>query len=498
MTAQECILALDVGSSSVRALAFDCQGRVLDVEPARRPLRMAHSPDGGAHMDALQLLDNIWACIDDYLARLPNDIKGVATCTFVHSLMGLDDNDEPLTQLSTYADTSSAPEAEELKHLLDERQTHDRVGARFHPGYMPPKLLRFSRVEPELFARVRRWLSIGEFMSLQLFGQARVSHSVASWSGALDRRKLCWDDPLLQTVGTDQGLLSPIAEQTGADLPSQQGLVPRFASRWPRLAEIPWFVPLGDGAAANIGCGAVDNTSAAVTIGTSAAVRAVTPSMNCLTTSLPFGLFCYRVDRDRLLPGGALSEGGNVFAWLKDLLGLTHANDLDSALAATVPDGHGLTILPLAAGERSPGWRGDARATIQGLSLATGKLDILRAGLEAVTLRIARVYQDLKPFLAPNHKVLAGGGALRGSTLWPQLLADVLGVEVTIPDMNENSARGAALLAWESLGEIDLAETAPLSGATYTPTSEHHEVYRDAGQRQQALYDTLLGHPDKA
>ena len=211
------------------------------------------------------------------------------------------------------------------------------------------------------------------------------------------------------------------------------------------------------------------------------------------TIPLPDGLWCYRVDGRRLLPGGALTEGGGVFAWLRQTLRLGDPIELEAALAGSEPDAHGLTVLPFFAGERSPGWDGDARATIHGLSLATRPQDIVRAGLEAVALRITLVYNQLRSILPAEPQVVAGGGALLSSPAWQQIIADALGVPIAISAIPEASARGAALLALEALGVLPDAGQVPLEtvGAVVMPNLDNHRRYQGALERQQRLYAQL-------
>ena len=109
---------------------------------------------------------------------------------------------------------------------------------------------------------------------------------------------------------------------------------------------------------------------------------------------MPAGLWCYRVDRRRALLGGATSEGGNVYGWMQDTLKLGEPDAIERALAQLPPDGHGLTVLPFLAGERSPGWAGDVRATISGLGLNTTPIEMLQAGLEAVAYRFALIFEQ--------------------------------------------------------------------------------------------------------
>ncbi len=493
------ILTLDIGSSSLRVLLFDARGaRVPGVE-AREPVHLRTTPAGASEADADELLVGVFRAIDTALEQAgerAKDIGGVAVDTFVTNLLGVDADGRVVFPLTTYADTRSAGETSGLKADFDEEAFHNRTGCRFHPSYWPARLRWLYHTWPEGFARVARWLTLGEYLELTLFGETAVSYSAASWSGLLDRRRLVWVDELLAGLPMDQRHLSPLTDSSHP----RRGLKPEFARRWPALARVPWFPAIGDGAAANIGSGAVAPDRVALTVGTSSAMRSVTTAD---LPSLPSGLWCYRVDGRRSLPGGALTEGGMVFAWMKRVLRVeedrlkpvsdARLSGLEAALAQMPPDGHGLTVLPFLAGERSPGWRGDARATIHGLTLATTPLDILRAGMEAVAYRIALVYQQLRTLLPDDPEIIAGGGALVHSSTWGQIMADALGRPVTLSRAEEATARGAALLALESLGVLpDLSAAPDLLGETWQPNPAHHAIYQAAIQRQMALYDTIM------
>ena len=188
-----------------------------------------------------------------------------------------------------------------------------------------------------------------------------------------------------------------------------------------------------------------------------------------------------------------MSEGGNLFAWMKDTLHLGDPLKFGSQVAVLKPDGHGLTVLPFVAGERSPGWQGHARAAIDGISLATTPLELLRAGMEAVAYRIALVVDKLSELLPKDLRVVAGGGALRNSPAWLQIITDVLGRTVVLTRIEEASARGAALLAFEALEFIkDLNEIPVIIENSYHPDSERHEIYRGALKRHERLYEKLV------
>ena len=144
---------------------------------------------------------------------------------------------------------------------------------------------------------------------------------------------------------------------------------------------------------------------------------------------------------------------------------------LETALGAAEPDGHGLTALPFLAGERSPGWRPEARAAVTGLSLDTGAVEITRALLESVAFRLAEVYDRLSPLAAVDHVLVASGGALAHSPTWAQIVTDALGVPVAQGGDAEASARGAALLALEALGVAVQEAPAPLRPSSRSPSA---------------------------
>ena len=149
----------------------------------------------------------------------------------------------------------------------------------------------------------------------------------------------------------------------------------------------------------------------ALNVGTSAALRLVPTG----SAPPPRGLWRYGIDRKTLLLGGATSEGGNVLAWCRGVLRVPDDAALEEALASRTPDAHRLTVLPFLAGERAPGWRGEKRGVIAGLSLHTDPLDIVHAALESVALRLALVYALLAPHAAPQHVIVASGGGITRS-----------------------------------------------------------------------------------
>ena len=311
---------------------------------------------------------------------------------------------------------------------------------------------------------------------------------MASATGMFDQARLEWDRPTLDVLGVGTESLSRVSDE-----PSE-GLQLEFAERWPALKRAKWFPALGDGACANVGSGAIGRQRIALSVGTSGAMRMLWEGEPVVP---PDGLWLYRLDGRRVLLGGALSEGGNLWKWMSERFSLPAESEIEDAIAAVPPDGHGLTWLPFLAGERSVGWSPDARGTITGLTLHTTSVEILRAGLEAIGYRFGLIAERLRDYVAKDHVVIGSGNALVNDRNWPQIVCDVIGNTLIESPEPEASLRGAALSALERLGAIkQLDQTAAgiLEGAArFNPDAERHAIYLKGQARQQELYRKLLG-----
>src|SRR5215208_1314419 len=265
------VLTIDAGTSSARALLYDARGRAVEGVVAQERYSIRSGPDGTVEDDPDAALERIWRCVDAVLAQagpLAEQIRGVAIDTLVSNILAIDAAGRPLTPLITYADTRNDADAVELRRTLDERAVHQRTGCLLRTSYWPARLAWFRRTRPDIWRAKPRWITIGEYLELRLFGRCRAGCSVASWSGLLDRRRIEWDAPLLDFLGVAADQLSQVAD-TSEPL---SGLSNAFATRWPALRDVPWFPAIGDGAAANIGSGCTSFDRIALTVGTTGAL----------------------------------------------------------------------------------------------------------------------------------------------------------------------------------------------------------------------------------
>ncbi|HYZ78106.1 MAG TPA: gluconokinase [Gaiellaceae bacterium] len=437
------VLALDVGTSSIRALVHNEDG-----EPGGEMATRKYDTT-----DADEIVDCVRSAIDEALRG--EEVDAVGASTFGHSLLVLDERGRPAAPVLTWRDTRSEDAADWLKRRLDPQAVHARTGAYLHSSYWPAKLAWLAEEEPELFRSAARFVSFADYLYERLTGERpQSSVSLASGTGLVDLASGDWDQELLETLGVDPERLPPLGDEPAGG----------------------WYPALFDGVCSNLGAGCVTRERAALMVGTSGAYRVL------YETERPQprrGLFLYRVDERRVLEGGALSDGGNVHYWLEDMLG---ADEDEASLAARDPDDHGLTFLALLGGERSPGWRGHVRGAVRGLSFETTSRDLRQAALEGVAFRFAAVAE----LLPEVEEVVATGGALVHSPAWCQLMADALAQPIALSAVPEASLRGAAVATLERLG--DTAAEAPL-GRTFEPRPDRADAYRRARERDRQLYD---------
>jgi gluconokinase len=436
------VLALDVGTSSVRAQRFDETTEERD-EPARREY-----PDQN---DADRIVGFVREAIAE--VRGADGVDAVGVSCFGHSLLSVDDRGRPLTPILGWRDTRSAAAAVRLAEQLDPSAVHVRTGCQIHTSYWPAKLAWLAQEEPEVFRSARRFVSFCDYLYEQLLGrEVPASLSMASATGLLDLHARAWDPELLDTLGLNAERLPDVSD----------------------AAVDSWFPAVFDGACSNLGAGCVTRARAVLMVGTSGAFRTVYETRQPKPRP---GLFLHWLDDGRVVEGGSLSDGGNLHHWVEQTFA-----DAGASLAGRDPDSHGLTFLTLLGGERSPGWHQHAKGAIHGLTFATTPLDLRQAALEGVAFRFAEI-ADLMPEV---EEIVATGGALLRDDDWLQIVADALARPIVASGVREASLRGAAVLALERLGESP--PSAPL-GRVIEPRAEHADAYRAARERQRRLYD---------
>jgi len=470
-------------------------------------------------------LQDINGCIDETIASLRShhqdqdhhqesfNIVAIGITTFVMNLMGIGADGDFLSlgkgYTCSYACNSQSVQQQcrALKQSLGEEHEKDlyqRTGAPIHPAYALGQLREIYETLDGV--NVKAWTTIASMCIAQWSGSdlcsVPISYSEASWTGMLDFHLGKWDEECMDLLPSLCRDALPIVSD---EVPLGLGLSHGYRERWPEMSErCQFMLGCGDGACANIGSKCTDVDRIAVTIGTSAAARIVLPlklieANDCSTNRegvtakrikriehdfrVPPGLFCYRIDSDSILLGGALTDGGSVIAWLRDLLNLKSEEEYIQCeenvfamymkcIEENTHNSKPLTFVPFLSGERSTGYRGGATGCIIGLTRHTTPVDLMKESLESVVLRINAILELIlrgsKEIAGINDvqasNIVASGNALENNELWRQMLADCSKMNVILDnETHEGTSRGAALMVAKMLAKSAQLPKEPLS-----------------------------------
>ncbi|HSO26957.1 MAG TPA: gluconokinase, partial [Anaerolineales bacterium] len=378
---------------------------------------------------------------------LPGPCGGLSVGGALHSLLAVDESGEALTGVMTWADGRAAPQAAQLRSAAATHALYDQTGCPAHAMYPLYKLLWLRENEPAIFRRARRFVSAKEYVVARLTGEWRVDYNVAAGTGLLNAFSLDWHQPALELCAVDAERLSPL----GGPLARLAGLSPGAAKLLGLQEGTPVFLGSSDAVNSNLGAGAVHPWQATCMIGTSGAYRIIAdrPALDPQRRS-----WCYAIDRDHWLVGGAMNNGGLALTWLRDVLGreVSFEGLLDLAAQAQ-PGAEGLVCLPLFAGERSPNWNVHARGAFVGLTSRHELRHLARAVLEGIALRMRSLQHVLADLGLEIREVRASGGFTQ-SPFWVQVIADVLQQDLALPAFGETSSLGAGVWALAAAGEL--------------------------------------------
>jgi gluconokinase len=380
---------------------------------ARRPVRLVVDDQGMGTMDGTTYLGAMVECLDELHGGGALDgVDLVATSSQWHSVVPCGPRGEPMTPVVAWLDTRPEP-TPGATGPADPAAFHQRTGAWWHSLYWT---VRLPWLRANLGDGVTRFLGLPELVFAELLDEAPMSVSMASGTGMLDLAGLRWDAEACALAGARPGELPELAP------PGWRGrLRAEYAKRWPALRNAGWAPPTGDGAASNVGSGCEDESRAAVTVGTSAAVRMVQQVLPGVSMSpLPWTLWRYRVDHDRIVTGAAYSAGGNLYAWAKSALRLPEGPALEAALEPIEP-GRGVWADPRLGGDRPPGTAGPGAGELRSIGLTTTGVELWAGMMDGVCRMVARDLAELESTRANSAQqveVVLAGRAVAESPWW--------------------------------------------------------------------------------
>jgi xylulokinase len=472
------LLGLDLGSSSLKALLLDLEGRVLAVRQAAYPTR---APAPGW---AEQSLDDWWlacgAATRAVLAAAPDaEVVGIGLAGQMHTFVLLDEAGVPVRPAVTWMDTRAVASLPEVAARIRAAGVADELANPVVVGLSLPPLTWLLAHEPVVFARARTLLAAKDALRFRLTGELGAEPTDASATLLFDVAGRCWSRATLDAFGLPQALVPPIGEPDAL-----AGRLTGAAARHLGLpARIPVAFGAGDQQAAAVGTGTVAPGQAQLMVGTGAQALVVEGAP-------PAGVdprlhaFCHVRG---WLRQASVHNAGVALGWTRSLLGLDWA-ELYAALGDDPPARSPL-FLPYLTGERAPLMKGHARGAWLGLEPGHDRAALARAAVAGVVAGIAAGLRSLPG--DPDRRVRAGGGGLQDAA-FAQAVADASGATLDVLDASDASAVGAAMLGGIAAGafpDLDAAvgSVRPAVARTLRPRPERAAAWAALGERSRAL-----------
>ncbi|MFE5431191.1 gluconokinase [Peribacillus simplex] len=478
------MLGVDIGTTSTKAVLFTKKGDVIQQENIGYPL---YTPDmTTAEQDPEEIFQAVLKAFTNITKQHSDkQISFISFSSAMHSVIAMDENDQPLTRCITWADNRSEAWAHKIKDELDGHEVYKRTGTPIHPMSPLSKITWIVNDRPEIATNVKKYIGIKEYIFKKFFDQYVVDYSLASSMGMMNLKNLDWDEEALRIAGITRGQLSELVPTTKVfnncdpDLAKQIGIDP----------QTPFVIGASDGVLSNLGVNAIRKGEIAVTIGTSGAIRTIIDEPK---TDEKGRIFCYALTEKHWVIGGPVNNGGMVLRWIRDefassevetakRLGIDAYEVLTKIAERVRPGADGLLFHPYLAGERAPLWNPDVRGSFFGLTLSHKKEHMIRAALEGVIYNLYTVFLALTECMdGPVTRIQATGGFAR-SAVWRQMMSDIFESEVVVPESYESSCLGACILGLYATGEIDSFEVvSEMIGNTHkhTPKDDSVKEYR--------------------
>ena len=458
------ILVLDEGTTSTRAMVFDHAGKLHHV--AQRELEQHYPKPGWVEHDASEIWDKTLACAREVTEQAggADRIACIGITNQRETVVAWDKSTgEPLCKAIVWQDRRTEPSCEQLRLAGHEGEVQARTGLLLDPYFSGTKMRWMLDNEPAVRAAAEKGTlafgTIESWLIFKLSGGAHVSDaSNASRTLLLELGGASFDTGLCELFGVPHAALPEVVDNAGEIAVAKAEWLGR---------EIPITGIAGDQQAATIGQACLSPGETKSTYGTGAFVLTNKGSEIPRSANRLLGTVLYQINGQRTYAlEGSVFVAGSLVQWLRDSLGIVEVASETEALARSIPDSGGVTIVPALSGLGAPHWRAEARGVINGLSFSSGKAELARAALEAMAHQTIDLAEAFAADGAPWETLRIDGG-MSGNDWMAQDLANMLDLTVERPDFVETTALGTAMLAAAGSGvhaDLDTAAAAMRGG----------------------------------
>ena len=491
------LIGLDIGTTSVKGTLIDTTGRILTE--SSRPHDLLSPQVGWAEERADLWWENTLAVLKDLAASQDSHggrVKAVATSGMVPALVILDATGRPLRNSIQQNDARTSVEIALLKSKLDEKVFFAATGGSINQQNIPPRLLWLFKHEPEVMAQAQQIMGSYDYIAYKLTGKYSVERNWALESGMYDVHQEAWIPWVLEAAGITSDLL-PLVKGPGEPLGY---LLPELAQDLGFDKDLLVAVGSGDHVASAFSAGVKDDGDVLLKFGGAGDILIGSQQL----VSDPRIFLDYHLIPGQYLLNGCMASSGSLVKWFARTFFAQQIEDYEQAgrnfyaeldnLAQSIPPGSdGIITLPYFIGEKTPIMDARARGVFFGLSLHHQAAHLYRSVLEAVGYGF---YHHLVVFremgLNPSRYYMSNGGSK--STLWRQIVTDIVGAPVEYITRHPGSSLGAAFIAGMAIGvfqdwsEVDQYIT---ERELMEPDMQKHAIYQEYFGVYCDLYEQL-------
>ncbi|MCD4650220.1 MAG: glycerol kinase GlpK [Candidatus Cloacimonetes bacterium] len=459
--AEKFIAALDLGTTSVRLLLFNHSARKVTGYQIEHKQYFPQA--GWVEHDAEEIWQNTCKIITETLsvARKHNiQIVALGITNQRETLVVWDKaTGKPLYRAIVWQDTRTREIVNKLAKEHSSEYFQQRTGLPPSTYFSAPKLLWLMEKNPDLRGKLESGSvlvgTIDSWIVWKLTGKHITDVTNASRTMLMNIRELVWDDELLKIFGIPINCLPVIVSSVISNPPLTFG-------DSPFQAEIPVAGILGDQQAALFGQTCFNNGEAKNTYGTGCFLLTHTGSNPVFSKNGLLTTVAAKVGEEPATYAleGSVAVAGSAIQWLRDNIGLIKQSTEAEELAVSVDSSRGLYFVPAFTGLFAPWWNPGARGILCGLTHFHTKAHIVRAVLEATAFQTHDVFEAMQKDSGASLSSLKVDGGMTTNNLLMQFQADILNMEVVLPEETETTALGAAFAAglavgfWQSRDEL--------------------------------------------
>ncbi len=489
------IIALDIGTSSMRTVVFDLQGRALHQTSSEyhtifpRASYVEEEPDTWHNAAAVTLTGAA-----DYLHSINGEAMAISITSQRASVIPMSREGRPLCNAIMWQDKRTIPICDRLiaEHGLP--AFYKKTGLRVNPFFVLNKIIWLRENAPELFNAAVKFIGVQDYVTYELTGKYVTDWTQASRTMLMDLKEFKWDEDLLKLAGISQDQLCDLVPPGSV----AGGLSRDFAAQCGLPEGTPVIISGGDQQNAAIALGITHPGVAEANTGTGSFVLSY--------SDLPvFEKDCRVLCQASAIAGKYMAETsifntGAIFRWFKEqfypeLADSPKPFEYMTEQAEQAPVGsHGVTMLPHFEGSAAPYWNPMAKGIFFNLGLGTTRADLTRAIMEGIAMEIAENLSLMRGMIGGIDRVSVAGGMVK-SDLFCRIQADAYQAIILRSSNAEATALGAFINAAVTLGiyanHTDALQFVTSSPQVFQPIAELAPVYQNMSVLRNALYSAL-------